>query len=172
MRGRDRTGISGSALVVAVAILHILPASGQLVSNTIQCPGSVREACECYATIGYNCPSGFYCPYAPGTFNGTLPADSGCVITSGGLLQCACTPGMYCPANTAQPVYCCTGHYCPTPSSMFICPEGSFCLQGFVEAVSCKPTNDCPEGSDSEDKLSSLIFGHCGWLWLFCYFLR
>eukprot|EP01135_Chromosphaera_perkinsii_P007607 Nk52_evm63s914 gene=Nk52_evmTU63s914 len=142
-------------LLCLVTASFLTVTNGQLLSSEGVCPGAANQ-CLCYSTVGYSCPSGYYCPYAPGTFSGTIDPNSGCSM-SGNLLQCKCTPGMFCPNNTAQPIYCCKGHYCPTPEVMYVCPEGSFCIEGFVEHISCNPGNNCPEGSESEEKLTSLI---------------
>ena len=125
----------------------------------------MTDSCSCYQTVNYTCPAGYYCPYAPGTnldYNQAFLDANLCTYvnestTNKLMLQCNCTPGFYCPANTSQPDYCCKGFYCPTPSEAYICPEGSYCLTGFVEHKSCNILNKCKEGSDSSGKLSSFV---------------
>ncbi|RKP05173.1 hypothetical protein THASP1DRAFT_26286, partial [Thamnocephalis sphaerospora] len=63
-----------------------------------------------------------------------------------------CTDGFFCPANTAQPLYCCAGYYCPKPDQIKICPKGKFCPRGSVEPQGCHSLASCPEGSASVSK--------------------
>jgi ABC-type multidrug transport system ATPase subunit len=68
-----------------------------------------------------------------------------------------CPNGFYCPENTAQPLYCCAGYYCPDPATIHICPQGKFCPQGSTVTQGCHFLASCPEGSKTVSKIG--VFG-------------
>ena len=139
--------------------------------------------CSCaYTALGVSCPANYYCPeYSAAdikTYNSSLLAKSCKIDSTGTKVQCPCTPGFYCPANTSQPVYCCKGYYCPSDGSdpmidpatqelnenglgtwgakAFICPDKKFCVNGQVEPFDCPALGKCPEGSDMADKKGTI----------------
>ncbi|KAF9340934.1 hypothetical protein BGZ91_011756 [Linnemannia elongata] len=71
-----------------------------------------------------------------------------------------CPPGFYCPANTAQPMYCCAGYYCSKDTkTMTLCPQNSYCPTGSVDGgTSCLWLASCPAGSSSASKFGLVIF--------------
>ncbi|CAG8529012.1 18417_t:CDS:10, partial [Racocetra persica] len=82
--------------------------------------------------ITWNCPAGHFCP----NFN----------------KQFDCTPGFFCPENSAQPNYCCQGFYCSEDTkSIQLCPEGHFCTLGTINPVPCTLAI-CPPGSIKQNK--------------------
>ncbi|KAG0057808.1 hypothetical protein BGZ90_005282, partial [Linnemannia elongata] len=68
--------------------------------------------------------------------------------------------GFYCPANTAQPMYCCAGYYCSKDTkTMTLCPQNSYCPTGSVDGgTSCLWLASCPAGSSSASKFGLVIF--------------
>ncbi|KAH7058024.1 hypothetical protein BKA57DRAFT_388263, partial [Linnemannia elongata] len=71
-----------------------------------------------------------------------------------------CPPGFYCPANTAQPMYCCAGYYCSKDTkTLTLCPQNSYCPTGSVDGgTSCLWLASCPAGSSSASKFGLVIF--------------
>ncbi|KAG0225854.1 hypothetical protein BGW41_004484 [Actinomortierella wolfii] len=69
-------------------------------------------------------------------------------------------PGFYCPANTAQPMYCCPGYYCTEDATtLYLCPQNQYCPAGSVGGgVSCLWLASCPPGSSSASKFGLIIF--------------
>ncbi|KAF9971153.1 hypothetical protein BGZ73_005936 [Actinomortierella ambigua] len=68
--------------------------------------------------------------------------------------------GFYCPANTAQPMYCCAGYYCSEDATtLTICPQNQYCPAGSVGGgVSCLWLASCPPGSTSASKFGLIAF--------------
>ncbi|KAF9171373.1 hypothetical protein BGX20_007702 [Mortierella sp. AD010] len=68
--------------------------------------------------------------------------------------------GFYCPANTAQPMYCCPGYYCSEDTTTItLCPENTYCPAGTVGGgVSCFWLASCPAGSTSASKFGLILF--------------
>eukprot|EP00002_Diphylleia_rotans_P014506 TRINITY_DN2829_c0_g1_i1.p1 TRINITY_DN2829_c0_g1~~TRINITY_DN2829_c0_g1_i1.p1 ORF type:complete len:902 (+),score=195.71 TRINITY_DN2829_c0_g1_i1:75-2780(+) len=110
--------------------------------NLVQCPGTTDSECLCPQTTDYECEEGFYCPNSPSFLEEN---------------KFPCTDGMFCPTNTAQAIYCCAGHYCPSPKEIKVCPEGHFCHTGLMEPTECAPLSDCPEGTKIQNKIGSLV---------------
>ncbi|KAK3839471.1 MAG: hypothetical protein JOS17DRAFT_712592 [Linnemannia elongata] len=71
-----------------------------------------------------------------------------------------CPPGFYCPANTAQPMYCCAGYYCSKDTkTLTLCPQNNYCPTGSVDGgTSCLWLASCPAGSSSASKFGLVIF--------------
>ncbi|KAG0364757.1 hypothetical protein BGX24_004468, partial [Mortierella sp. AD032] len=95
--------------------------------------------------------------------NSTSPGAGGLdPIEYYGLLKLADAPGIgfYCPANTAQPMYCCAGYYCSKDTkTLTICPQNSYCPTGSVDkGTSCLWLASCPAGSKSASKFGLVIF--------------
>ncbi|CAG8559433.1 9983_t:CDS:10 [Cetraspora pellucida] len=64
-----------------------------------------------------------------------------------------CSPGFFCPENSAQPVYCCEGYNCSQDArNITLCPKGNFCSLGTVYPVSCDQLALCPAGSSKGNK--------------------
>ena len=106
------------------------------------------------------CPVGSYCP--EGTIAPIMCPISTFRDTPGAanVSDChPCTPGFYCEAsNLTMPSSACgAGYYCPRGSEEkkppeFICPVGSFCVNGSVRPISCYPGSFQPnQGEDSCD---------------------
>lgn len=65
-----------------------------------------------------------------------------------------CSPGFYCPENTAQPIYCPARYYCDiSTKKISLCPHSFYCPLGTTEPIDCRPFGICPEGSDSVSKM-------------------
>ena len=133
---------------IFTAVAAISAASAVIVT----CPGTKdSDGCDCQKTEdGTTCPTGFYCPMYSNETLATIESiylSEDCFVRPDGQLQCPCTPGFYCPANTLSPSYCCEGYQCETPSDIEICPAGKFCKVGLVAGVDCGSKGDCPEGS-------------------------
>ncbi|KAF9364738.1 hypothetical protein BGX34_000542 [Mortierella sp. NVP85] len=88
----------------------------------------------------WGCPAGHYC---------LSPKHSA-----------PCTPGFYCPPNTAQPMYCCPGYYCSNDTTtLTLCPQNHYCPTGTVGGgVSCLWLASCPAGSSSASKFGLVLF--------------
>ncbi|KAF8979396.1 hypothetical protein BGZ46_005474 [Entomortierella lignicola] len=71
-----------------------------------------------------------------------------------------CPPGFYCPANTAQPMYCCEGYYCSNDTTtLTLCPQNQYCPAGSVGGgISCLWLASCPAGSTSASKFGLALF--------------
>ncbi|CAG8676468.1 9270_t:CDS:10 [Dentiscutata erythropus] len=83
--------------------------------------------------VTWDCPIGYFCPNKRDKFK--------------------CSPGFFCPENSAQPVYCCEGYYCSeNAKNIFLCPEGSFCTAGTTDPISCNFLANCPPGSIKPNK--------------------
>ncbi|KAK3837381.1 MAG: hypothetical protein J3R72DRAFT_512813 [Linnemannia gamsii] len=79
------------------------------------------------------------------------------------LLQLVNAPGIvgfFCPANTAQPMYCCPGYYCSEDTkTISICPQNQYCPAGSVGGgTSCYWLASCPSGSTSASKFGLVLF--------------
>ncbi|KAF9109587.1 hypothetical protein BGX27_007451, partial [Mortierella sp. AM989] len=91
-----------------------------------------------------------------------------------------CPPGFYCPANTAQPMYCCEGYYCSSDTTtLTLCPQNQYCPRGSVGGgISCLWLASCPAGSKSASKFGLalfvilLIIGICIVFWIHKRFER
>ncbi|KAF9351953.1 hypothetical protein BGX26_010140 [Mortierella sp. AD094] len=92
------------------------------------------------STPTWGCPAGNYC---------ISPKHSA-----------PCTPGFYCPPNTAQPMYCCEGYYCSNDTqTMTLCPQNQYCPRGSVGGgTSCLWLASCPAGSASASKFGLALF--------------
>lgn len=155
----------------------ILDAIGVQWFTVDDCPAPM-EAFTCVRAPS-GCTEGKYCPY------GNFPVDAlandvwdniNCteersqfdccdVNASTGFVECMCSPGFYCPRNTSQPRYCFAGYYCPTPSTIFVCPEDHYCPLATISPLRCFFLESCPVGSDTP-----LRYGLLGLL-LFAIFL-
>lgn len=164
-----------SFIVLIMTFLH------STMGVTIKCPGTkLNSGCKCQATENITCPAGYYCPgYSAETIAdlSTMIAEANCTVRADGELQCPCTPGFYCPANTLTPSYCCAGHYCPIPAEIEECKAGYFCKTGYVEGLPCGSKRDCPAGSEYSNRSAALgaIIGVAGALYvvfLVKYFLE
>lgn len=151
-----------SALVVAEGVV-------------VTCPGTAEsDDCNCQQTEnGVICPAGYYCPQYNAEViaanMGAIIAEN-CTIRSDGELQCPCTPGFYCPANTLSPSYCCESYFCQTPASIEICSAGDFCKVGNVAGIPCGSERDCPEGSSHSGNAGMIITAVVIFLILFLIF--
>ena len=47
-----------------------------------------------------------------------------------------------------EPQLCLPGYFCPDPSSMQLCPEGTYCIRGSTSPVDCPPLSHCPAGTE------------------------
>ncbi|KAI9229766.1 MAG: hypothetical protein DHS80DRAFT_22089 [Piptocephalis tieghemiana] len=68
-----------------------------------------------------------------------------------------CPPGFFCPANTAQPLYCCPGYYCPTPGVLKPCSENHFCPAGSVSEFGCHFLARCPPYTATSSKFGIAV---------------
>ncbi|KAI9219282.1 P-loop containing nucleoside triphosphate hydrolase protein [Blastocladiella britannica] len=73
-------------------------------------------------------------------------------------------------ANTAQPLYCCDGYMCPTPSEISPCPQNYYCPRGSTRGFPCWFLASCPEGTSSPRRIGVflivLLFVFIAWLTL------
>ncbi|KAI8926163.1 hypothetical protein BC831DRAFT_457743 [Entophlyctis helioformis] len=70
----------------------------------------------------------------------------------------ACSPGFYCPANTAQPTFCPRGFKCTNDTTTAaVCPKNKYCPMGTVEPYGCWFLAYCPEGSYEGNKFGVVI---------------
>ncbi|KAG0252583.1 hypothetical protein BG011_006907 [Mortierella polycephala] len=94
-----------------------------------------------------------------------------------GLLKLEDAPGIigyFCPANSAQPMYCCAGYYCSEDTkTITLCPQNYYCPTGTVgKGISCLWLASCPAGSKSASKFGLIVFvvvlliGICFVYWL------
>jgi hypothetical protein len=128
----------------------------------VPCPGTdANDDCNCQQTEnGVTCPAGFYCPmYSSEVISEISDAiiAENCTVRADGELQCPCTPGFYCPANTLSPSYCCESYFCETPATISICAAGDFCKVGNVAGIPCGSDVDCPEGSSHSGNAGVII---------------
>ena len=155
------------------------PIYGYIVGNCTDTYNNDMQ-CSCAFTENIDCPPNFYCPEYSNTSyfipeNLAVLNQANCKwdgTYQGGrpYIKCPCTPGFYCPKNTAQPTYCCSGYYCPSDSSIstkdgsgmgtwgskaYLCPDKKFCVNAQVQPFDCPPLGRCPSGSDSADKTGS-----------------
>ncbi|KAI8905546.1 hypothetical protein EDD86DRAFT_277572 [Gorgonomyces haynaldii] len=86
----------------------------------------------------------------------TCPAGSFCL---GQDYVRPCTPGFYCPANTAVAGYCPKGYMCSNDTTKIVlCPKGSFCPIGTVwkdntgKSGGLHCLDYCPEGTGAVSK--------------------
>jgi hypothetical protein len=144
-------------LFLAIALVAV-PVQGVVVP----CPGTdANDDCNCQQTEnGVTCPAGFYCPmYSSEVISEISDAimAENCTVRADGELQCPCTPGFYCPANTLSPSYCCESYFCETPATISICAAGDFCKVGNVAGIPCGSERDCPEGSTHSGNAGVII---------------
>lgn len=90
--------------------------------------------------LAWSCPPGKFCLSANTQFN--------------------CTPGFYCPANTAIPRYCPPGFFCSMDTTqIYLCKQNYYCPVGTVDDVNGGPLTCgggvlayCPPGSKDVSK--------------------
>lgn len=128
-------------LSIATVLCLVHASSCALVPyETRQCPGSHSSRCLCAMMLNpsFTCPAGSFCqePNVP----------------------IACSPGLFCPENSSQPVFCCEGHYCETPASIRECPSGHYCLAGQVKPFRCAWMETCGEGSVDGEHVGVYVF--------------
>ena len=76
------------------------------------------------------CPAGYYCKNN---------------------VQTECPAGHYCPGETATPIPCEGGYYCPAKSeSQTECPAGHYCPANTVTPIPCDGGYYCPAKSESQ----------------------
>eukprot|EP00835_Amoeboradix_gromovi_P002324 NODE_130_length_18488_cov_0.389961.p1 type:complete len:846 gc:universal NODE_130_length_18488_cov_0.389961:7015-9552(+) len=68
----------------------------------------------------------------------------------------ACTAGFWCPGDTSQPFYCCPGFYCDTPDTILICPSGYYCSMGSKKPERCWFLAICPIGTSKPFRIGML----------------
>ena len=111
--------------------------------------------------VGGACPEGHYClansssptPCPPGTYSNEVANQN--------ISDCQqCPSGYYCNAyNLTAPVGLCSdGYFCPegqtTPNpSMYICPQGHYCIAGSHEPVRCDSGSYQDETGQSQCKV-------------------
>ncbi|CAG8752577.1 649_t:CDS:10, partial [Dentiscutata erythropus] len=67
--------------------------------------------------IHWECPAGYFC-FEPIIDNNSMTFNVSTMVK--------CSPGFFCPENSAQPVYCCKGYYCSIDAkTITLCPEES-----------------------------------------------
>jgi hypothetical protein len=99
------------------------------------------------STAQQSCQAGYFCPKGSAA---PTPCPVGYVCASGGMnAPTLCTQGRYCDVTGLSDLsakLCQAGHYCPTGSKVatqFICPLGSYCLQGVAEPTGCPERRFC-----------------------------
>jgi len=94
------------------------------------------------------CPAGGYCPtpsiYTPcpaGTYSSSIgqTTPSTCI---------ACSLQNVCPTGSTTPSICIAGYYCQN-NQYYVCPAGSYCVQGSTNPTPCSLGSYCPDGSST-----------------------
>ena len=83
--------------------------------------------------------------------------DPGFFRQSGNDTATPCTPGFWCPKDTFQPVYCCAGFFCSSPSSIEICPNNQYCPTGSITGQHCWNLAPCPIGTIKPVRVGMLV---------------
>ncbi|KAF9899253.1 hypothetical protein BX616_003142 [Lobosporangium transversale] len=124
------------------ALLNLVDAPGVVPGRDPKCQyvQTPLKSSANASTPTWGCPAGHFC---------VSPKHSA-----------PCTPGFYCPPNTAQPMYCCPGYYCSNDTTtLTICPQNQYCPAGSVGGgVSCLWLASCPAGSSSASKFGLVLF--------------
>eukprot|EP00347_Sterkiella_histriomuscorum_P018896 403343756 len=139
----------------------------------------VTDCVECLAgficlnnKVPYECPKGFYCPYAStseipcpiGTWSQStsLIAANECQNCPPGYLcnkinitdysKYPCPKGRYCPSRTQRAYNCPAGTYRQTTGARMeadcqTCPAGYYCPESTTNPIRCKDGMYCPEGA-------------------------
>eukprot|EP00656_Telonema_subtile_P001458 TRINITY_DN10649_c0_g3_i1.p1 TRINITY_DN10649_c0_g3~~TRINITY_DN10649_c0_g3_i1.p1 ORF type:complete len:1003 (-),score=263.81 TRINITY_DN10649_c0_g3_i1:69-3077(-) len=149
VRGTRHLDMSNILALLLVALLQAAAVSGAsgvldgptegVAYTTYDCSPDGGE-CVCTktkATTGWDgsCAAGYYCPYQNATALSCNLDDTASNPTQ----------GLYCPANTQTPIYCCAGYYCPTNTEIIPCGKGNFCKEGAIAESSCPFGTACPE---------------------------
>lgn len=101
------------------------------------CSVSTITLFSSYGQYGANCPQGSYNP------NQGATNSSACITCTGA--------GIYCAAGSTSQTLCPEGYYCPSLSSIYTCPAGTYSLSGATSSSSCLPCTAtgsyCPGGT-------------------------
>lgn len=72
-------------------------------------------------------------------------------------MKSQCSPGFYCPVNTAQPIYCPPKYYCSSNTTEITrCPTGHFCPRATVQRPLPCLFAYCPSAIDGLEKVVSV----------------
>eukprot|EP00762_Andalucia_godoyi_P001186 ANDGO_02105.mRNA.1 ABC transporter G family member 28 len=153
MRRHVSSGV-GCVSYIVFLLFFVFPLFASAVTyefQVVQCPGTSGR-CSCAQNVEL-----------PG--HSKCPAGSFCQTTNASV---TCSPGLYCPEGSNQPVLCCEGYYCPTPKEIKVCPAGSYCRTGQIEPFRCAWMESCAEGSVDGEHVGVYAFFA---LALICIFL-